>query len=236
MKGFGYLVLVLAAALLAAGCGGEDDIAGSGNDSTYVLLSHAFEIAVNPDVWTVYYSEQFAEAYISDGVFYVESGPYPGGYTEIGYLISKEPWAVGESDEYLVTMKCSACGCSGYVGNLIGLMCNGDDFYSADFLGMGFWGADYGTGEEIWNEITGEMIPYSTEYELSPHCEGFHEYVFRISNDHFSMRVDDELIYEVVDTVDDPFLIERFMVLALASSNFHNHCIGVDRIRVERFK
>ena len=231
-----YKILpILILILLIQACDSGTSISGSGNDSTVVLLSHGFRTHVNSESWTIYTSE-FAESYITDdGVLIVESGPFPGGYAEIGYLISKTKWEIDTDDEYLITLRCSVCNCGVEAGNFIGLKCNGDDYYSADVLGVGFFGADYGNEEVIQDDVSDSLYVYSPDYELSPHCEGFHIYKFKVSQNHASIMVNGSLLYEITDSSETPFIIENFLVIALASSYFRNHCVEIDNIRIEKY-
>jgi len=227
-------ILALVGSSIFLNCSSDTTISGSGNDSTIVLLSHSFNRSVNPSEWIVYHSDS-ASAYIDeDGVLYIESATYPGGIMDPGYLLSKNSREVNEDDEYLITLRCSVCLCCAYSSNIVGLKCNGDSYYSGEDFGVGFWGLDYGTFEEIKDDIADSMLVIG-EYEGAIHTEGFHVYEFRISKHRGAIRIDGVQYYEISDTLEKPFMIDSFMVYVLASSFISNHCVGIDWVRIEIF-
>jgi len=230
-------ILTFFAISLLLGCDSSNDIYGAENDSTTVLLYHGFNQRVVTSDWTIVHPED-KEPYIDEnGVLYIWSGSFPGGIPDPGYLISKKSREVDEDDEYLITLRCSVCQCCAYSSNFVGLRCNGISYYSREDLGVDFWGLDYGTFEEIKDDIADSMLVIG-EYEGAIHSEGFHVFQFKISRNHASIIIDGEEYYEISDAIDETFAIDSFLIIAVANTMYYSdgsHCIGIDWVRVEKY-
>jgi hypothetical protein len=230
-------ISVLFAIFLVLGCDSSNDISGAGNDSTTVLLYHSFTQRVVSSDWDIVHPADRPPVIDEDGVLYVCGGSFPGGIPDSGYLISRNSYQVDEDDEYLISLRCSVCLCGIYSSNNIGLKCN-DASYDSDDFGVGFWGVDYGSGEEILDEIADSILVIADEYEFTPHCEGFHVFQFKISRIHASIIIDGEIYYEISDNLEEAFAIDSFLIFASASPMYYSggsHCIGIDWVRVEKY-